>query len=190
MTDIKLCLEHKKTLLKIARESIFSAVNGFKAPEFSPGDKALNEECGAFVTLEINDNLRGCIGNIKADTPLWMTVRNMAVEAAQKDPRFYPLTPAELSKTDIEISVLSPLEKINNPEQIIVGKHGIFIKKGFYQGLLLPQVATDYSWDRIQFLEQTCYKAGLGKNCYKEKDVEILIFSAIVFGEKDPELSE
>ncbi len=187
MENIELSPGHKKTLLGISRETITCAVNGKKTPEYNISDAVLNIRCGAFVTLQIKGNLRGCIGNISANTPLWETVRNMAIEAALKDPRFYPLTPAELKKTEIEISVLSPLEKINNPEQIIAGKHGLLIKKGFYQGLLLPQVATDYNWDRIQFLEQTCYKAGLGKNCYKEKGVEIFIFSAIVFGENDQE---
>lgn len=185
MWDIELNQEHKKTLLKIARESITSAVHGRKLPEYKTNETALNSNCGAFVTLHIKGNLRGCIGNITAETPLWETVRNMAVESALRDPRFYPLTPNELNKVDIEISVLSPLKKIKDPEEIKVGKHGLLIKRGFYQGLLLPQVATDYKWDRIQFLEQTCYKAGLNKNCYKERATEIFVFSAIVFGEKD-----
>ncbi|MDP3012272.1 MAG: AmmeMemoRadiSam system protein A, partial [Candidatus Hydromicrobium sp.] len=132
-------------------------------------------------------NLRGCIGNITAETPLWETIRNMAIESALRDPRFPSVSPWELENIDIEISVLSPLKRINNLEEIEVGKHGLFIKKGFYQGLLLPQVATDYKWNRIQFLEQTCCKAGLNKDCYKQVTTEIFIFSAIVFGEKDLE---
>ncbi len=187
MENIELTREDKKTLLKIARESVTSVVYHRKIPEYKIKDKVLNIKCGAFVTLHINGNLRGCIGNITAETPLWETVRNMAVESALRDPRFYPLTPDELEGVDIEISVLSPLKKIKNLEEIKVGKHGIFIKKGFYQGLLLPQVATDYRWDRIRFLEQTCYKAGLNKDCYREETTEIFIFSAIIFGEKDPE---
>lgn len=185
MENIKLEPEHKKTLLKIARESIASAVYDKEPPAYNINDKVLNTGCGAFVTLHINGNLRGCIGNIIAEIPLWKTVRNMAAEAALRDSRFYPLTPQELEKIDIEISVLSPLKKIGSLEEIKVGRHGLFIKSGLYQGLLLPQVAVDYSWDRTQFLEQTCYKAGLVKNCYKEKGTEIFIFSAIVFGEKD-----
>jgi hypothetical protein len=185
MWDIELSDEHKKTLLKIARESIERAVYGKPPLEYKIDDEVLNKRYGAFVTLHINGNLRGCIGNIVSETPLWKTVRNMAVESALRDPRFYPLTPQELDRIDIEISVLSPFKKIENPEEIEVGKHGLFIRKGFYQGLLLPQVATEYGWDRTQFLEQTCYKAGLNKNCYRESGTEIYIFSAVVFGEKD-----
>lgn len=185
MRDIELSDEHKKTLLKIARDSITRAVYSRPPLEYRIDDGVLNKKCGAFVTLHINGNLRGCIGNIVSETPLWKTVRNMAVESALRDPRFYPLTPQELDRVDIEISVLSPLKKIEDPEEIEVGKHGLFIRKGFYQGLLLPQVATEYGWDRTQFLEQTCYKAGLNKNCYRESGTEIYIFSAIVFGEKD-----
>ena len=185
MWDIELSDEHKKILLKIARDSIIRAVYSRPPLEYRIDDEVLNKKCGAFVTLHINGNLRGCIGNIVSETPLWKTVRNMAVESALRDPRFYPLTPQELDRVDIEISVLSPLKKIEDPEEIEVGKHGLFIRKGFYQGLLLPQVATEYGWDRTQFLEQTCYKAGLNKNCYRESGTEIYIFSAIVFGEKD-----
>lgn len=185
MWDIELAPEHKKTLLKIARESIVNAVCDKKTLEYKINDKVLNANCGAFVTLHIKGNLRGCIGNITSEIPLWETVRNMAVESALRDPRFYPLTPDELNVADIEISVLSPLKKIKDTGEIKVGKHGLFIKKGFYQGLLLPQVATDYKWNSTQFLEQTCYKAGLNKNCYRGKTTEIFIFSAVVFGEKD-----
>lgn len=187
MENIELTLEHKKTLIKIARESIDSAVNGRAAPEYKIDDVMLNTMCGAFVTLHSDGNLRGCIGNITAETPLWETIRNMAIESALRDPRFPSVSPRELESVNIEISVLSPLKRINNLEEIEVGKHGLFIKEGFYQGLLLPQVATDYGWNRIQFLEQTCYKAGLDKDCYKQKTTEISIFSAIVFGEKDLE---
>lgn len=189
MENIELALEHKKTLLKIARESITSAIKNRVIPEYKINDVMLNTMCGAFVTLHSDGNLRGCIGNITAETPLWETVRNMALESALRDPRFPSISAYELEDIDIEISVLSPLKKIKNLEEIKVGKHGLFIKKGFCQGLLLPQVATDYKWNEIQFLEQTCYKAGLNKDCYKQVTTEIFIFSAIVFGEKDLEIS-
>ena len=187
MENIELSLEHKKILINIARKTINNSVNGKMAPKFKIGDAVLNVKCGAFVTLHINDNLRGCIGNITAETLLWETIRNMATESALRDPRFPPVSPQELKSIDIEISVLSPLKKIEKLEEIETGKHGLFIKKGFYQGLLLPQVAIDYKWNRIQFLEQTCYKAGLNKDCYRQDNCEIFIFSAIVFGEKDLE---
>ncbi len=186
MENIDLTLEYKKTLINIARQSIINAVNGRKAPDYKIKDEILNKACGAFVTLHDNNgNLRGCIGNIISERPLWETVRNMAIESALRDPRFPPVSPPEIDGINIEISVLSPLKKIKNIQEIEVGKHGIFIKKGFYQGLLLPQVASEYGWNRNQFLEQTCYKAGLPSGCYKQDDCEIFIFSALVFGEKD-----
>src|SRR4030043_2171168 len=189
MDEIELTMEHKKILLKIARESITNTIHFGTVPEYRINDTVLNIKCGAFVTLHIGGNLRGCIGNITADTPLWKTIRNMAIESAMRDPRFPSVSLNELGDIDIEISVLSPLKKIKNLEEIKVGKHGLLIKKGFYQGLLLPQVATDYRWNRVQFLEQTCYKASLSKDCYKQENTEIFIFSAIVFGEKDLENS-
>ncbi|MCL5071420.1 MAG: AmmeMemoRadiSam system protein A [Actinobacteria bacterium] len=149
----------------------------------------LNEKCGAFVTITLNGKLRGCIGNIRAVNPLWETIKMMAKEAALNDPRFYPLIPRDIENIEIEISVLSPFKLINNINEIIIGKHGLFIKKGFYQGLLLPQVATDYNWDRIQFLKETCNKAGLYENSWQEKNCEIYIFSATVFSEEEPDLS-
>ena len=109
----------------------------------------------------------------------------MALESALRDPRFYSISSSELGSINIEISVLSPLKRIENLEEIEVGKHGLFLKKGFYQGLLLPQVATEYGWGRTQFLKQACHKAGLPNDCYKQKSCEIFIFSAAVFGEKD-----
>ncbi len=109
----------------------------------------------------------------------------MAVEAALHDPRFGPVMPGELGDIDIEISVLSPFEKISDITEIEVGVHGLFIKNGYYQGLLLPQVATEYNWDRKEFLEHTCQKAGLPRDCYMRESCEIFIFSATVFGEKD-----
>ena len=186
MENINLTLEHKKALIKIARQSIINAVNGRKAPDYKIYDGILKTACGAFVTLhDSSGNLRGCIGNIISERSLWETVQNMALESALRDPRFPPVSPPELDGINIEISVLSPLKKIKNLQEIEVGKHGLFIKKDFYQGLLLPQVATEYGWNRTQFLEQTCYKAGLNSGCYKQDDCEIFIFSAVVFGEKD-----
>lgn len=186
MENIDLTPEHKKTLINIARQSVINAANGRKAPDYKIKDKILNKACGAFVTLHDNKgNLRGCIGNIISERPLWETVRNMAIESALRDPRFPPVSPPEIDGINIEISVLSPLKKTKDIQEIEVGKHGIFIKKGFYQGLLLPQVASEYGWNRNQFLEQTCYKAGLPSGCYKQGDCEIFIFSALVFGEKD-----
>jgi AmmeMemoRadiSam system protein A len=185
MASIQLNTEQKKTLLDIAKKTIKSAVDKKSIPDFKIIDPVLNLKCGAFVTIHKNGNLRGCIGNIIGITALYKTITKMAVEAALHDPRFGPVRSAELGDIDIEISVLSPFEKITDINLIEVGVHGLFIKDGFYQGLLLPQVATEYNWDVKQFLEHTCAKAGLPGDCYKGKNCEIFIFSATVFGEKD-----
>ncbi len=170
-------------LLHIARTAIEFSVKEKKVPEFSVSSDVLKRECGAFVTIKKHGDLRGCIGHIVATEPLYETVRDVAISAALQDPRFMPVAPGELKDLELEISVLTPLRKISDLSEVEVGKHGILIRKGMYQGLLLPQVATEYSWDRTKFLEQTCLKAGLYPDAYKEKDTEIYIFSAEVFGE-------
>lgn len=185
MASLQLNNEQKKTLIDIVKETIKSAVNKKSSPDFKITDAVLNLKCGAFVTIHKNGNLRGCIGHIIGTTALYKTITKMAIEAALHDPRFGPVTPEELGDIDIEISVLSPFEKITDLNEIEVGVHGLFIKNGFYQGLLLPQVATGYNWDRKEFLEHTCQKAGLPRNCYMGESCEIFIFSATVFGEKD-----
>jgi AmmeMemoRadiSam system protein A len=183
MKNLELNNKQKELLLKIARETVENTITGSPPGKYDINDPVLNTECGAFVTIHNMGNLRGCIGNITATTPLWMTVINMAAEASTRDPRFPPIIPDELEDIDIEISALSPLWKIRDINEIKVGKHGILIRKGFNQGLLLPQVATENSFDRISFLEHTCLKAGLARNCYRDGSCEINIFSAIVFGE-------
>jgi AmmeMemoRadiSam system protein A len=185
MASLQLNTEQKKTLIDIVKKTIAAAVNNKSIPDFKISDAVLNLKCGAFVTIHKNGNLRGCIGHIIGTMALYRTIAKMAVEAALHDPRFGPVTPGELGDIDIEISVLSPFEKIKDTNEIEVGLHGLFIKNGYYQGLLLPQVATEYNWDVKQFLEHTCQKAGLPRDCYKEKNCEIFIFSATVFGEKD-----
>ena len=129
--------------------------------------------------------MRGCIGYVEGFKPLQDAVQDNALSAAFKDPRFPSLSLKELDDVEIEISVLTPLEKVTDVSEIKVGRDGLIIKKGFYQGLLLPQVATDWEWDRIQFIEQTCRKAGLSENAWKDADTEIQKFSALVFGEKE-----
>jgi AmmeMemoRadiSam system protein A len=185
MKNLELNDDQKKLLLKIARETIENTVMGFPPVEYDINDPVLKTECGAFVTIHNKGDLRGCIGNITASTPLWRTVLNMAVEASTRDPRFPPVNTREIDDIDIEISALSPLWRIEDINEIEVGTHGILIKKGFNQGLLLPQVAIENGFDRTSFLEHTCLKAGLPRNCYRDKGCEILIFSAIVFGEQD-----
>ena len=184
-TSMSLNKSEKLLLLEIARESIKSAILGIRPNIPTINDVILNEKCGAFVTLTIDGKLRGCIGNTRAVSPLWETVKIMAKEAALNDPRFYPLVAADINNIRIEISALSPFKLINNLDEIKVGTHGLFIKKGFNQGLLLPQVATDYKWGRTQFLKETCHKAGLHESAWQEKNCDIYIFSATVFNEDE-----
>jgi AmmeMemoRadiSam system protein A len=179
--DLGLSGEEKKTLHHIAKTVIENMAKGRPVPEFNVDSPILKENRGAFVTINKKGQLRGCIGYIEGHGPLCKTIEEMAEAAAFRDPRFMPVTEKELSDLEIEISVLTPLKKIVDVNEIEVGKHGIYIKKGWYSGLLLPQVATEYGWDRNTFLEHTCQKAGLPTNAWKEKNTEIYIFSADIF---------
>ncbi len=172
--------EEKRQLKQIAKESIEAALfrKGAKEIPLSP---VLQEKRGAFVTLKRHGELRGCIGYIRGVAPLHKTVKDMAIQAAFHDPRFSPLGKEEWKDIDIEISVLTPMKKIESLDEIEVGVHGLYIEKGGRTGLLLPQVATEYKWDRTMFLEYTCYKAGLPRDAYKDKDASIYVFSAEVF---------
>lgn len=181
----ELNLEEKKRLLAVARRTIEQLVQGGR-PAASPADlEGLEFQRGAFVTLRRRGQLRGCIGNFVSDDPLASTVQAMAVAAASQDPRFPPVRAPEMSEIDLEISVLSPLKPIKDVSEIQVGRHGIYIISPRGRGVLLPQVATEYGWDRDTFLDHTCIKAGLKPGCWRDPDAQILIFSAQVFGEKD-----
>jgi len=184
--EFKLSDEDKKILLKIARQTLEAYAREKKKAKFNAENfrEALKAKRGAFVSLHKRGNLRGCIGIFDAHSPLFQTVSEMAISAGWQDPRFPGLSSEELKEVEIEISVLSPLEPAQ-PEQIEVGKHGIYITKGLNRGVLLPQVAIEYGWDRQTFLEHTCLKAGLAPSAWKESDTTIEIFTAEVFSEKD-----
>ena len=183
MKDEYLNKEEKKKLMEIAKLSVAEAVTGTR--QFLPNvtEERLKENCGAFVTLKENGELRGCIGYIQAVKPLFETVKDVAKSAAVNDYRFNPVTQEELGNLEYEISVLTPLKRIKDINEIEVGKHGLVMKRGFDSGLLLPQVAAEYNWDRETFLKETCRKAGLPQDAWKDKATEIYIFSAEVFGE-------
>ncbi len=184
----ELNLLEQQWLLEIARKSVESFVVGGKIPEFTAKMPVLNQKLGAFVTLEEHGQLRGCIGHFTGDDslPLWQTVKEMAVAAAFEDPRFMPVQTKELPELKYEISVLGPLEKIDDWRKIEIGKHGVQIRKGFKGGVFLPQVAVENNWGREEFLENLCgLKAGLPKDCYKDKNTEIYVFTAQVFGGKE-----
>jgi AmmeMemoRadiSam system protein A len=175
--------KEKNTLLDIAKNTIAAEMNRGETPRLDIDSETLKQKRGAFVTLKKGGQLRGCIGYIKAYKPLWETVQEMAVAAAFNDPRFPALKKDELNQLTFEISVLSPLARIRDIHEIEVGRHGLYIVSGYNSGLLLPQVATEYQWDRETFLEQTCYKAGLNPQSWRDPDTEIYIFSADYFGD-------
>ncbi len=177
--------EEKDILLKAARESILQ--------EFSECDVAevnyksypkLKLELGAFVTLHINNQLRGCIGYIIAHKPLFETIIEAAKHSAFGDPRFPELKREEVDQVEIEISVLSPFEPIKNYDEIEIGKHGLLLEEGG-RAVLLPQVATEQNYDRAQFLTALCHKAGLYGNYWKERMLNIKVFTALVFSEEE-----
>ncbi len=176
--------DEKNTLLRIARAAIEAKVRGLPAPSEAIENSALKSDSGAFVTLHRFGDLRGCIGTFASPQPLYITVRDMAVAAAVKDPRFIPVKPDELKEIEIEISVLSPLREIKDPKEIEVGRHGIYIVKGRLRGVLLPQVAVEHGYDRFQFLDATCLKAGIAPGSWKEEDTAIFVFEAEIFREK------
>ncbi len=146
-----------------------------------PPSETLRQELGVFVTLKIGSHLRGCIGHIIGDKPLFENVYAMAQAAAFQDPRFPPLSPDEFNMLGIEISVLSALEICPDLERITVGRHGLLVQQGTHSGLLLPQVATEWKWDRTTFLRQTCNKAGLPSDAYAAPDARVFWFEAEVF---------
>jgi len=173
----------KKALIEIVKTTIECRLEGRVTPEYKIESEILKEKRGAFVTLKKDGHLRGCIGYIEAKKPLHKTVEEMAIASSFNDPRFSPLKRDELKHLTLEISVLTPLKMINDISEIEVGIHGLYIVKGYHSGLLLPQVAGEHKWDKLTFLEETCCKAGLSPDAWKEKDAKIYIFSADIFSE-------
>ncbi len=177
--------EQRTQLLTIARQAIEAAVEGRRAgADAVQVDPALRQPSGAFVSLHTKTgDLRGCIGSIAPVAPLCEAISSNAINAAFRDPRFYPLRKEELSNVVIEISVMSPVTPVADPAEIEVGRDGLIVTRGSRRGLLLPQVATEYKWDRETFLRQTCIKAGLPPDSWRDSSCRIEKFSAEVFGE-------
>jgi len=175
----------KKALLEIAKKAIAAKAGSREMPKPATDLPVLKEKRGAFVTLKKRGHLRGCIGYIKAVKPLGETVQEMAVAAAFHDPRFPSLKSEEIKDLSFEISVLSPLSRISDIGEIEVGRHGLYIVRGHNSGLLLPQVALEYGWDRDTFLQETCRKAGLPSGSWKDRGTEIYVFSADYFSDKE-----
>ena len=177
--------EQRRTLLKVARDTVEAVVNGRAATGATSDDPELNAHCGCFVTLKNGDRLRGCIGNFTSEGPLIELVVEMAKASATSDPRFFAdrVKAKELDRLDIEISVLSPLERTDDPLSLRLGVDGIYIKKGHASGCFLPQVATETGWTKEEFLSSCCsHKAGLPDDAWKDPETDVYLFSAEVFG--------
>jgi AmmeMemoRadiSam system protein A len=177
-----LTTEERAALLRFARETVASRVAG-AAPPAPVSLQAPLDHSGAFVTLYVSRELRGCIGFPGSAKRLDDVVGHCAVAAATEDPRFPPLTAAELPAVDLEISVLTPIRRVEDLAEIEVGRDGLIAQDGFRKGLLLPQVATEQGWDRDTFLSHTCLKAGLRPDAWRT-GAKISRFQAEVFSER------
>jgi AmmeMemoRadiSam system protein A len=185
MVAMRLSVDDKKALLQLARSSIECAVREKQLPRTDLLRQNLLKPCGAFVTVRVRGDLRGCYGYVNAYYPLAQSVQEVGVKAALEDPRFEHISPEELGTMDVEVTVLEPPVKVERIEEIEVGTHGLLLETRLNRGLLLPSVATEYGWDRDQFLDHTAIKAGLPPNAWKNKNVTIYKFTAERFSESD-----
>lgn len=174
--------EDRRELLRRARQAIVEAVGRGRISELSPVLGDLARPAGAFVTLRRQERLMGCVGRIEPDEPLGEVVVRCAIASALHDSRFPPVGPEDIPRLNIEISVLSPLEKVA-PDSIEIGRHGIVVERGGIRGLLLPQVAVERNWTRERFLEEACLKAGFQADAWKDSRTHVFAFLAEVFGE-------
>jgi len=178
----------QQLLLQIARNAVraYLSAQSPRLPALAPG--ALTEPRAIFVSIHQGMDLRGCIGNVHPAGPLYRSAAECAIAAAVGDPRFMPLMLEDLPDVEFEISVLSPMNRVQDIREIEIGTHGLLISKKNARGLLLPQVATAQGWNRERFLQETCKKAGLKPDDWKD-DATIQCFSALVFGEKQFQLT-
>ena len=177
-------IESQGLLLQIARDAITCHLEDRISSKLQGLDAELLQKSGAFVTLHKGGQLRGCVGQIVSDKPLYETVAEAAIAAATRDPRFHQANLSEMPELEIEISVLTPLQPLERIEDLEIGVHGLYIKDGVHSGLLLPQVATAHNWNRTQFLQQACKKAKLPEEIWQDSETEIYLFGSQVFGEE------
>ena len=173
----------RDALLRLARKTLEAHFADESAPVCPASHKSLTEQKGAFVSLHRGAELRGCIGQLYPDRELSKVVQHCVLSAAMEDMRFVPVAQDEVGDLSIEISVLSPFRRVQNIDEIEVGRHGLYVVQGGFRGLLLPQVATQYRWDRKRFLEQTCLKAGLSKSAWQDPQTVTYTFEAEVFSD-------
>ncbi|MCS7299847.1 MAG: AmmeMemoRadiSam system protein A [Spirochaetia bacterium] len=181
-------LSEKSQIIKLAELTLESLFKPEKKHEVEKQRKIVEKlglNNGVFVTLLKKGELRGCIGYITPVKEFSRLLIDATISSATRDPRFDPLKKEELDEIEIEVSILSEPKKISSIAEIEVGKHGIIVRRGPYQGLLLPQVAVEHRWDKLTFLQHTCIKAGLHPNDYRKEDTEIYVFTAEVFSKSD-----
>jgi len=183
--SLTLTEEEGQVLIDAARSAIASRLSEKAGCYPAAVTPALMIPCGAFVTLKSEGCLRGCIGRISSTRSLLHTVKEVAVSSAFEDPRFPPVTKSEWPSIRVEVSVLSPLKRVEDPQCVCVGTHGVMIRSGFNSGLLLPQVAIEQGWDRETFLAHACRKAGLPPDAWKNPGTQIEVFSAMVFEQEE-----
>jgi len=186
MSDAVISERGQAELLRIARRVLEAAAKNENAPDCQPQNMPeLEQHLGAFVTLHKHGQLRGCIGRFLPDEPVWQVVQSMARASGMEDPRFSPVGSAEVAGIKIEISVLSPLVRTKDPLSLELGKHGIYIRRGWRSGTFLPQVATEYNMTKEEFLGSCCaHKAGLAEDAWKDPETEVYLYTAQIFSEE------
>ena len=187
-----LTLEEGILAVKLARNTVLEHITKDTKPELTGFSDVFSEKRGVFVTLRKKGELRGCIGYPTPEFTLKAAITDSAMNAATKDPRFNPVKEIELKEITVEVTVLTPPELIESkpkdlPKNIEIGRHGLIVKKGFRQGLLLPQVATEHDMDEEDFLTHTCMKAGLHPDCWLDEDAEVMKFEGQIFEEVEPD---
>ncbi|MFB3765394.1 MAG: TIGR00296 family protein [Methanotrichaceae archaeon] len=186
-----LSLEEGKTAVRLARDATVNYVQNKKIIGAKGLPPVFDEKRGVFVTIHEEGELRGCIGYPQPVLPLGRAIVDSAINASSRDPRFPPVRPGELPRLEVEVTILTKPEPYNVPkkklpEVVRVGKDGLIVSKGMYSGLLLPQVAPEWGWDSLEFLSQTCMKAGLPPDAWLDEDTEVLHFEAQIFSEVAP----
>lgn len=173
---------HQDILLTFVRRTITAHIRTLLPPDFHSDDVIFENKWGAFVTINQDGDLRGCMGRLESTKPLFETIREISISAATEDPRFFPMREEDLSNSKIKISLLSPLNRVASIDAIEVGKHGVVIDHARRRGVLLPQVPVEQGWGEEEFLQNVCIKAGLPEDTWKKK-AKIFTFTTIEFGE-------
>jgi len=189
MSDSPIDRDEQEKLLQWVRATMEAAVRGEPLMDIPDGElsERLRAAHGVFVTLKKGGELRGCIGKMDFERPLWSNALTAAVASALEDPRFPPVEPAELGDISIEISILNPPEDLPRPEMFDVTRHGIIVEKGWRHALLLPKVAPEQGWDATKTLEMVCWKAGLPADAWRDPAARLQVFTAFDFGEPTPD---